>query len=81
VLRSLDDTRVPFDNNGRTRPADGEVAAEDLRVLAHVGRGGAWAELLRDSRRRGMRAPVVMVGDGALGLWRALSEVFPETRE
>jgi len=40
-----------------------------------------WAELLRDLRRRGMRAPVVMVGDGALGLWRALSEVFPETRE
>jgi putative transposase len=43
--------------------------------------GDAWAELLRDLRRRGMRAPVVMVGDGALGLWRALGEVFPETRE
>jgi transposase-like protein len=43
--------------------------------------GDAWAELLRDCRRRGMRAPVVMVGDGALGLWRALGEVFPETRE
>jgi transposase-like protein len=43
--------------------------------------GDAWAELLRDCRRRGMRAPVVMVGDGALGLWRALGEVFPTTRE
>jgi transposase-like protein len=40
-----------------------------------------WAELLRDLRRRGMGAPVVMVGDGALGLWRALREVFPVTRE
>jgi putative transposase len=40
-----------------------------------------WAELLRVLRRRGMRAPVVMVGDGALGLWRALREVFPATRE
>src|SRR6266702_3062513 len=40
-----------------------------------------WAELLRDLRRRGMGAPVVMVGDGALGLWRALREVFPATRE
>jgi putative transposase len=40
----------------------------------------SWAELLRDCRRRGMRAPVVMVGDGALGLWRALEEVFPTTR-
>jgi putative transposase len=43
--------------------------------------GDAWTELLRDCRRRGMRAPVVMVGDGALGLWRALGEVFPQTRE
>jgi transposase-like protein len=43
--------------------------------------GDAWAELLRSLRRRGMRAPVVMVGDGALGLWRALREVFPATRE
>src|SRR6266498_1092770 len=40
-----------------------------------------WAELLRDLRRRGMGAPVVMAGDGALGLWRALREVFPATRE
>jgi len=43
--------------------------------------GDAWAELLRDCRRRGMSAPVVMVGDGALGLWAGLREVFPETRE
>ena len=43
--------------------------------------GDDWAELLRDCRRRGMGAPVVMVGDGALGLWRALREVFPATRE
>jgi putative transposase len=40
-----------------------------------------WAELLRALRHRGMRAPVVMVGDGALGLWWALREVFPATRE
>jgi transposase-like protein len=41
----------------------------------------SWADLLRDCRRRGMRAPVLAVGDGALGFWRALREVFPETRE
>jgi putative transposase len=40
----------------------------------------SWAEVLRDLRRRGMHAPVVAVGDGALGLWAALGEVFPETR-
>jgi transposase-like protein len=41
----------------------------------------AWAGLLRDCARRGMRAPVLAVGDGALGFWNALGEVFPETRE
>ncbi|OLM27912.1 Mobile element protein [Pseudonocardia sp. Ae717_Ps2] len=41
----------------------------------------SWADLLRDCARRGMRAPVLAVGDGALGFWGALREVFPETRE
>ena len=41
----------------------------------------SWADLLRDAKRRGMRAPVLAVGDGALGFWDALREVFPETRE
>jgi putative transposase len=41
----------------------------------------SWADLLRDCRRRGMTAPVLAVGDGALGFWAALREVFPDTRE
>ena len=41
----------------------------------------SWADLLRDCRRRGMRAPVLAIGDGALGFWKALREVFPDTRE
>jgi len=41
----------------------------------------SWADLLRSCRRRGMRAPVLAVGDGALGFWKAVREVFPETRE
>jgi transposase-like protein len=41
----------------------------------------SWADLLRDCARRGMRAPVLAVGDGALGFWGALREVFPSTRE
>jgi putative transposase len=62
------------------------VRADGTKELVAVADGeresaDAWAELLRDLRRRGMRAPVVMVGDGALGLWRALGEVFPATRE
>jgi transposase-like protein len=41
----------------------------------------SWLTLLRDLKRRGMRAPVVGVGDGALGFWKAVGEVWPETRE
>ncbi|MDQ4001683.1 MAG: IS256 family transposase [Actinomycetota bacterium] len=39
----------------------------------------SWAELLRDLKKRGMRAPVLAVGDGALGFWGAVRDVFPET--
>ncbi|MFG2275847.1 IS256 family transposase [Streptomyces chartreusis] len=42
--------------------------------------GESWADLLRDCARRGMRAPVLAVGDGALGFWTALAEVFPASR-
>jgi transposase-like protein len=40
----------------------------------------SWAVLLRDLKRRGMRAPVLAVGDGALGFWAAARDVWPETR-
>jgi putative transposase len=40
----------------------------------------SWAALLRDLQRRGMRAPVLAVGDGALGFWAAVRDVWPETR-
>lgn len=40
----------------------------------------SWADLLRGLKRRGMRAPVLAVGDGALGFWGALRKVWPETR-
>ena len=60
--------------------ADGR---KELVALADGYRESAesWADLLRDCKRRGMRAPVLAVGDGALGFWGALREVFPETRE
>ncbi len=41
----------------------------------------SWAGVLRDLKNRGMTAPVVAVGDGALGFWSALGDVFPDTRE
>lgn len=41
----------------------------------------SWLDLLRSCKRRGMRTPVLAVGDGALGFWAAVREVFPEARE
>jgi putative transposase len=41
----------------------------------------SWASLLRDLKRRGMPAPTLAVGDGNLGFWVALREVYPETQE
>ena len=41
----------------------------------------SWADLLRSCKRRGMSAPVLAVGDGVLGFWAALREVFPDTGE
>jgi putative transposase len=40
----------------------------------------SWKTVLRELKRRGMVAPVVAVGDGALGFWAAAREVWPETR-
>ena len=60
--------------------ADG---TKELVALADGFRESAesWADLLRGCKRRGMAAPVLAVGDGALGFWKAIREVFPETRE
>lgn len=41
----------------------------------------SWATLLRDLKARGMQAPTAAVGDGALGFWAALRQVWPKTKE
>ena len=42
----------------------------------------SWLELLLDLKQRGLTiAPKVAIGDGALGFWAAIREVFPTTRE
>ena len=61
------------------------VRADGTKELVAVADGTRestddWAELLGDLRRRGMQAPVLAVGDGALGLWAALRDVVPATR-
>ena len=59
-------------------------AADGTKELVSISDGHresteSWADVLRGLKRRGMTAPVLAVGDGALGFWGALSEVFPET--
>src|SRR6266567_3553271 len=68
-------------SGGVIRPgeADAELASRAARRIRESSE--SWADLLRDCKRRGMRAPVLAVGDGALGFWKALREVFPETIE
>jgi len=60
--------------------ADG---AKELVALADGFRESSesWADLLRDCKRRGMTAPALAVGDGALGFWKAVRDVFPDTAE
>lgn len=62
------------------------VRADGRKELVAIADGyressDSWSALLHDCRRRGIRAPVLAVGDGALGFWKAVREVFPETRE
>jgi transposase-like protein len=41
----------------------------------------SWSALLRDLKARGMSWPCLVVGDGHLGIWGALRNVFPEADE
>ncbi len=40
----------------------------------------SWREVLLPLKARGLNAPAVAIGDGALGFWAALEEIFPGTR-
>jgi len=60
------------------------VRADGTKELVSISDGHresieSWADVLRGLKRRGMNAPVLAVGDGALGFWGALADVFPET--
>ena len=41
----------------------------------------SWAQVLRDLRERGLNEPKLVTGDGALGAWAALRDVFPGAGE
>jgi transposase-like protein len=41
----------------------------------------SWAEVLRDLKKRGLTAPALLIADGNLGIWQALSSVWPTTKQ
>lgn len=41
----------------------------------------SWREVLLALKSRGMNAPKLAIGDGAMGFWAALEEIFPESRQ
>jgi len=41
----------------------------------------SWREVLLSLKSRGMNAPKLAIGDGAMGFWAALDEVYPETSQ
>ncbi len=61
-----------------------EYGRKELRAIAEGYRESAqsWREVLLDLKRRGLTiAPELAAGDGALGFWEALREVYGTTRE
>lgn len=77
----------------RSEPSDGQyllvivgVTPDGRKERVAIGDGyreskESWVELLLDLKRRGLQAgPLLAVGDGAMGFWAALNEVFPQTR-
>ena len=41
----------------------------------------SWSGVLRDLKERGLNCPRLVVGDGNLGIWGALSNVYPDASE
>src|SRR5690606_23708513 len=61
-----------------------ECGRKELLALSDGYRESAasWEAVLRDLERSGLKtAPKLAVGDGALGFWKALAKVWPETTQ
>jgi len=41
----------------------------------------SWREVLLNLKARGMNAPELGIGDGAMGFWAAVEEIYPSTRQ
>lgn len=62
------------------------VTVEGKKELVSIGDGlresvASWLEVLRDLKGRGLDpGPLLAVGDGALGFWAALDQIYPKTK-
>ena len=76
----------------RSEPSDGQcllviigVTPEGRKERVAIGDGyressASWKEVLQDLKSRGLQSgPLLATGDGAMGFWAALEEVFPTT--
>ena len=78
-IRLEDDRQCILVLMGATKDGTKELIA---LTDGHRESAQSWCELLLDVKRRGLAvAPKLAVGDGALGFWKALAEVFPTTKE
>jgi putative transposase len=72
-------------------PAEGVLVAwgltlEGQKVLLGLQLGSresyeSWLDFGRDLTRRGMRAPALIIADGAAGIWKATRELWPDAIE
>ena len=62
--------------------AKSDGTKEILSVVAgHRESSESWSAVLRDLKARGMNCPRLVIGDGHLGIWAGLRNVFPEAEE
>lgn len=40
----------------------------------------SWADVFRNLRERGLRCPMLFIGDGNLGAWKAQADIYPDAR-
>ena len=78
-IRLEEDRQCILVLRGATKDGEKELIA---MTDGHRESAQSWSELLLDVKRRGLAIdPKLAVGDGALGFWKAVAEVFPTTQE
>lgn len=78
-IRLEDDRQCILVLMGATKDGKKELIA---MTDGHRESAQSWSELLLDVKRRGLVVdPKLAIGDGALGFWKAIAEVFPTTKE